>query len=54
MFYSLLGRVVWFAAKRFLRHRYGRAYLPKPLFAGGGLAIAIAIALAARHGGSKS
>jgi hypothetical protein len=49
MFYSLLGRVVWFAAKRFLRHRYGRLYVPKPLIAGGVLAIAIAIALAQRE-----
>jgi hypothetical protein len=54
MFYSLLGRVVWFAVKRFLRHRYGRTYLPKPLLAGGVLAIAIAIVLAAHHGDSRS
>ena len=52
MFYSLLGRVVWFAAKVFLRRRYGRTYLPKPLLAGGVLAIALAIALAAHRGGS--
>jgi hypothetical protein len=53
MFYSLLGRVVWFAGKRLLRHRYGRTYLPKPLLAGGVVATAIGIALAAHHGESR-
>jgi hypothetical protein len=52
MFYSLLGRVVWFAVRRYLRHRYGRMYVPKPLIAGGVLAIAIAIVLAAHRGDS--
>jgi hypothetical protein len=45
MFYSLLGRVVWFAAKRFLRRRYGRTYLPKPVLAAGVLALALAVVL---------
>jgi hypothetical protein len=48
MFYSLLGRVVWFAAKWYLRRRYGRVYLPKPVIAGGVLAVLLAVALAAR------
>jgi hypothetical protein len=43
MFYSLLGRVVWFVAKRYLRRRYG--HVPKPVLAGGVLALALAIAL---------
>jgi hypothetical protein len=43
MFYSLLGRIVWFAAKRYLRHRYGRLAMPKPLLAGSVLALALAV-----------
>ncbi|WP_156027759.1 hypothetical protein [Candidatus Solirubrobacter pratensis] len=39
MFYSLLGRVAWFVAKRFLRRRSG----PKPVLAGGTLALAAAL-----------
>jgi hypothetical protein len=31
MFYSLLGRLVWTAAKLFLRRKYGRTYVPKSL-----------------------
>jgi hypothetical protein len=45
MFYSLLGRVVWVVAKRYLRRRYGRMYLPKPVIAGGVLALALAVVL---------
>jgi hypothetical protein len=52
MFYSLLGRIVWLIAKRYLRHRYGRTYLPKPVVAGAVLATAIAVALGAHHGRS--
>jgi hypothetical protein len=50
MFYSLLGRVVWMVAKRYLRRRYGPTYLPKPVIAGAVLATALAVALAAHHG----
>ena len=46
MFYSLLGRAVWFALKFFLRRKLGRASVPKPLLAGGTVAIAIAVAVA--------
>jgi hypothetical protein len=46
MFYSLLGRVVWFVARWYLRRRYGR--VPKPLLAGGVLALLVAVALALR------
>jgi hypothetical protein len=34
MFYKLLGMAVWKALKLFLRRRYGRTYLPRPLIAG--------------------
>jgi uncharacterized membrane protein YidH (DUF202 family) len=34
MFYRLLGMAVWKALKLFLRRRYGRTYLPRPLLAG--------------------
>jgi hypothetical protein len=43
MFYSLLGRIVWNSLKAFLRLKYGRFYLPKPLLAGGTVAIALAV-----------
>jgi hypothetical protein len=46
MFYSLLGRVVWFGLKFVLRRKYGRTYVPKSLLAGGTVALAIAITLA--------
>jgi hypothetical protein len=46
MFYSLLGRIVWYGLKLFLRRKYGRTYAPKSLLAGGTVAIAIAVTLA--------
>ena len=46
MFYSLLGRVVWWGLKVFLRRKYGRTYLPKPVLAAGTVAIAVAVAVA--------
>ena len=47
MFYKLLGMVVWNGAKFFLRRKYGSTYVPKPLIAGGVLALAAAAALLA-------
>ena len=35
MFYSLLGRTVWYGLKLFLRRKYGSTYVPKSLLAGG-------------------
>ena len=46
MFYSLLGRMVWNGLKWSLRRKFGPTYLPKPLLAGGTVAIAIAVTLA--------
>lgn len=46
MFYSLLGRAVWFGAKLFLRRKYGSTYVPKSLLAGGTVAIAVAVTVA--------
>ena len=46
MFYSLLGRVVWFGLKFALRRKYGPTYVPKSLVAGGTVAVAVALALA--------
>ena len=43
MFYELLGRAVWKGLKAFLRLKYGRFYLPKPVLAGGTVAIALAV-----------
>jgi hypothetical protein len=46
MFYSMLGRIVWKGLKAFLRLKYGRLYLPKPVLAGGTIAVAIAAMVA--------
>ena len=54
MFYSLFGRVVWFALKLVLRRRYGRAYVPKSLLAGGTVAIVLAVAFAFLRSGRDS
>jgi hypothetical protein len=48
MFYKLLGMAVWRAAKWFLRRRYGPTYVPKPVMAGGALAIALGVLLILR------
>jgi hypothetical protein len=49
MFYSLLGRVVWFAAKWYVRRRYGRLRPPRPVLAGSVVALALAVALIAQR-----
>ena len=47
MFYKLLGMLVWRIAMLVLRRKYGRLYLPKPVLAGLGAAVAAgAVALA--------
>jgi hypothetical protein len=45
MFYSLLGRIVWFAGKRYVRHRYGHLRPPRPVLAGSILMLALAVVL---------
>jgi hypothetical protein len=53
MFYRALGWAVWNGGKLFLRRRYGRTYVPKPLLAGTALAAAAGVALlVARQVGS--
>jgi len=53
MFYRLLGMAVWNGGKFFLRRKYGRTYVPKPLLAGAALAAAGGVAvLVLRHNGS--
>jgi hypothetical protein len=54
MLYSLLGRIVWFAAKMFLRRKFGRTNVPKRLLAGGTVAIALAVTLAVLRSRSSS
>jgi len=55
MFYRLLGMAVWNGAKLFLRRKYGRTYVPKPVLAGAVLAVAGAVVLVlARRNGSQS
>lgn len=46
MFYSLLGRAVWFSLKLVLRRKYGPSYVPKPLLAGATVVVAAGITLA--------
>lgn len=53
MFYKVLGMLVWNGAKYYLRQKYGRAYVPKPVLAAGivgGLLLAV---LAAKRNGSS-
>jgi hypothetical protein len=45
MFYSALGRVVWFAAKWYTRRRFGHLRPPRPVLAGSVLALALATAM---------
>jgi hypothetical protein len=53
MFYRLLGMAVWNGAKLFLRRKYGRTYVPKPVLAGAALALVGGVVLlVARHNGS--
>jgi|GEM_PF-2745057 len=56
MFYSLLGRAVWFGGKWYVRHRLGgRRALVKPLLLGGGAAVLAGLAVAAaRRGGADA
>jgi hypothetical protein len=49
MFYKFLGMLVWNGAKVILRRKYGPTYLPKPVFAGGLVAIGLAVALIVRR-----
>ena len=46
MFYSLLGRTVWFGLKFFLRRKYGQTYVPKSLLAGATVAVGVAVGVA--------
>ena len=50
MFYKLLGMVVWNGGKLVLRRKYGPTYAPKPLLAGGILAIVAAVAIVVARG----
>ena len=45
MIYTLIGKLVVRAAKLFLRRKYGRTYVPKPLLAGGLVALMVGVLL---------
>ncbi len=45
MIYTLIGKAVVKAAKLFLRRKYGPTYLPKPLVAGGLVALVVGVLL---------
>jgi hypothetical protein len=49
MFYRLLGMAVWNGGKLFLRRKYGRAYVPKSVLAGVGLAVVGVLLIVARN-----
>jgi hypothetical protein len=46
MFYSLLGRMVWYGLKLFLRRKYGPTYVPKSLLAGATVAVGVGVGVA--------
>jgi hypothetical protein len=52
MLYKLLGMLVYNGAKVLLRRKYGPTYLPKPVFAGGVVAVGLAVALLLRGRGA--
>jgi hypothetical protein len=54
MLYRLLGMVVWKAGTWFLRQRYGRARVSRPVLAGVAGAALAALLLAARSRGGRS
>ncbi len=47
MLYKVLGMLVWNGAKVMLRRKYGPTYAPKPLVAGGIIAIVAGVAILA-------
>jgi len=51
MFHALLGRVVWFAGKWFVRRKYGSAAPKVGIAAVGVLAVGLAAFLFARRNG---
>jgi hypothetical protein len=52
-FYKLLGRAVWNSGTFYLRTKYGRTYVPKPVLAGAALAVTGGVVAAlVRHNGS--
>ena len=54
MLYKFLGMLVWNGAKAMLRRRYGPTYVPKPLVAGGIIAIVAGVAILASRRDSDS
>jgi hypothetical protein len=52
-FYKLLGRAVWNSGKFYMRTKYGRTYVPKPVLAGAAVAVTGGVvALVVRRNGS--
>ena len=47
MLYKLLGMLVWNGGKVMLRRKYGPTYAPKPVVAGGIIAIVAGVAILA-------
>ena len=50
MFYKILGMLVWNGGKVIMRRKYGPTYAPKPLLAGGIIAIVAGVAIFAARG----
>ena len=53
MFYKLLGMLVWNGSTYYLRQRYGRAYVPKPVLAAGIVGALLLAVLAVKRNGSS-
>jgi hypothetical protein len=52
-FYKLLGKAVWNSGMFYMRTKYGRTYVPKPVLAGAAVAVTGGVvALVVRHNGS--
>jgi hypothetical protein len=55
MLYRILGMLVWNGGKALLKQKYGRTYMPKPVFAGILLALVGGVVLlVTRHNGSDA
>jgi hypothetical protein len=53
MGYKLLGMAVWKGGQWYVRRRYGSGGIPKPVIAGGAVAVVAGVVLLARRNSSQ-